>query len=283
MDEVATHNKPGDLWVVIKGMVYDLSTFYLQHPGGKNIVLQSAGKDVSQIFDPFHPGDIIQRTLDPALCLGPVDQTTVKPKHVAGHNDEEEEEDDDDDDVLTTKKKKKWMKPQLGQMLNVYDFEEVAKHTMTKQGWSYYSSGADDEITLRENHIAFQRIWLRPRVLVNVRTVNMTTSLLGYFSSLPLYITATALGKLAHDDGELAIVRAAATKNIIYMLPTLSSYTLSEMLHVRQPNQIQFGQLYVNSDRAKTKAYIEELEQGRYTFFIFYFLFFVDRHSRCRL
>ena len=89
MDEVATHNKPGDLWVVIKGMVYDLSTFYLQHPGGKNIVLQSAGKDVSQIFDPFHPGDIIQRTLDPALCLGPVDQTTVKPKHVAGHNDEQ--------------------------------------------------------------------------------------------------------------------------------------------------------------------------------------------------
>jgi L-lactate dehydrogenase (cytochrome) len=45
----------------------------------------------------------------------------------------------------------------------------VARKTMAKQAWDYYSSGADDEITLRENHGAFQRIWFRPRVLVCLR------------------------------------------------------------------------------------------------------------------
>jgi L-lactate dehydrogenase (cytochrome) len=259
MNEVARHNKPGDLWVVIKGMVYDLSKFYKLHPGGKSVVLQVAGMDATQQFEPFHPGDIISRMLEPELCLGKVDPATIKPIHVAGP---QHEKDGDEDESKSKSKSKKWKKPQLRQMLNVFDFESVAKRTMSKQGWNYYSSGADDEITLRENHVAFQRIWLRPRVLVNVRNVDVTTQLLGYRSNLPLYITATALGKLAHPEGELAIVHAAHQKNLIYMLPTLSSYTLAEMHAERGENQILFGQLYVNSDREKTKQYIQELEEG---------------------
>ena len=86
MDEVSQHSKPGDLWVVIKGKVYDLSHFYKQHPGGKSIILQSAGKDCTVQFEPFHPSNIIERTLDPNLCLGRVDPTTVKPQQIAGSN-----------------------------------------------------------------------------------------------------------------------------------------------------------------------------------------------------
>ena len=44
---------------------------------------------------------------------------------------------------------------------------------MTEEGWGYYSSGADDEITLRENHATFQRIWFKPRVMVNVKDVDI--------------------------------------------------------------------------------------------------------------
>lgn len=43
-------------------------------------------------------------------------------------------------------------------MINIYDFEGVARKVMTKEAWDYYSSGADDEVTLRENHAAFQRV-----------------------------------------------------------------------------------------------------------------------------
>ena len=57
-------------------------------------------------------------------------------------------------------------KPPLSQVLNLFEFEAVARKCMSQQGWVYYSSGSDDEITLRENHSAFHRLWLRPRILV---------------------------------------------------------------------------------------------------------------------
>jgi L-lactate dehydrogenase (cytochrome) len=108
-------------------------------------------------------------------------------------------------------------------MINTFDFEQVAKHVMKPDAWDYYSSGADDEITLRENHSAFQRIWLRPRVLVDVSSVSMQSTMLGHPCSFPLYITATALAKLAHPDGEVALTRAAFAEGVIQMCPTLVS------------------------------------------------------------
>jgi L-lactate dehydrogenase (cytochrome) len=110
--------------------------------------------------------------------------------------------------------------------------------------------------------MAFQRITMRPRILVNVREIDLATTLLGVPSSLPLYFTATALGKLAHQDGELAIVRAAKKAGVAYMLPTLSSYTLEEMLSARAPEQQLFAQLYVNPERSRTQEYIEKLESA---------------------
>jgi len=131
---------------------------------------------------------------------------------------------------------------------------------MEPQAWGYYSSGGDDEITLRDNHLAFQRITMRPRILINVRDIDMSTKILGVDSSLPLYFTATALAKLAHSEGEVAIVKAAAKAGVPYMLPTLSSYTLDEMLAARIQGQSLFSQLYVNPERSRSQEYLQKLE-----------------------
>lgn len=88
--------------------------------------------------------------------------------------------------------------PPLDSLFNLFDFEEVAKRQMKPLGWGYYSSGANDEITLRENHAAFHRIFMRPRVLVNVAKVDTTTNILGNPSSFPVFISATAMGKVHH-------------------------------------------------------------------------------------
>ena len=266
MQEVEQHNTPDDCWVVINGKVYDLSTFHEGHPGGSEIITGNAGKDVTNLFNPVHPKDIVQRLLSPEACLGVVDEDTVDPeKHVVAGEQKSPPRSTKQaaaPDTAEVQQDKEWQKPPIETMLNSFDFESVAAHTMTEEGWGYYSSGADDEITLRENHSAFQRIWFKPRVLVNVKNIEMTTSILGVTSSLPLYFSATALGKLADDDGELAISRAAAKSDVVYMLPTLSSYTLDEMLGVCQPGQVQFGQLYVNAKRERTKEYVQRLEAG---------------------
>ena len=59
---------------------------------------------------------------------------------------------------------------------------------MGEKAWAYYSSAADDEITVRENHAAYHRIWFRPRVLRNVTEVDFSTKILGHKTSMPIYI-----------------------------------------------------------------------------------------------
>merc|ERR1712070_781941 len=129
-------------------------------------------------------------------------------------------------------------------------------------GWGYYSSGGDDEITLRDNNAAFQRIVMRPRIVKNVGSIDMTTDVLGVLSSLPVYFTATALAKLADPEGEPAIVRAAKKSGVVYMLPTLSSCSLDEMLKAREPGQVVWSQLYVNPERSRSEAYLRKLEDA---------------------
>lgn len=54
-DEIAAHNTEGDNWMVIRGVVYDVTKFAQYHPGGADILTKFAGKDVSELYDAFHP------------------------------------------------------------------------------------------------------------------------------------------------------------------------------------------------------------------------------------
>jgi cytochrome b involved in lipid metabolism len=49
LEEIAEHNKPGDLWLLIHNKVYDVSTF--KHPGGNEILLQNAAMDATTQFE----------------------------------------------------------------------------------------------------------------------------------------------------------------------------------------------------------------------------------------
>lgn len=78
---------------------------------------------------------------------------------------------------------------------------------------------------------------------------------------MPIYITATALGKLGHADGELNLTRAAAEHSIIQMIPTLASCSFDEIVDAAVPEQTQWLQLYVNKDREITKKIVQKAEQ----------------------
>jgi L-lactate dehydrogenase (cytochrome) len=114
---------------------------------------------------------------------------------------------------------------------------------------------------MRENHSAFHKIWFRPRILIDVETVDFTTTMLGTKVSIPFYVTATALGKLGHPEGEVVLTKAAHKHNVIQMIPTLASCAFDEILDARQGDQVQWLQLYVNRDRAITKRIIEHAEK----------------------
>lgn len=255
MADVAKHSTKDDCWVVIHGKVYDLTAFARVHPGGPKLIHDCAGKDGTLQFATIHPKDLADKILKPSYNKGLVDPTTMTTEHIAKAPPKPAK-------VEASGESTQWRKPPLGAMLNTFDFESVARRVMEPQGWGYYSSGGDDEITLRDNHLAFQRVVMRPRILVNVKNVDTRTHVLGVPSALPLYFTATALGGLAHPDAETAIVRAAGKAGLVYMLPTLSTSTLDEMLAARVPGQVVFSQLYVNPERSRTEDYVRSLREA---------------------
>ncbi|KAI0459282.1 FMN-dependent dehydrogenase-domain-containing protein [Xylaria acuta] len=246
--EVAKHDSKESCWVVIHGKAYDVTEFLPEHPGGMKIILKYAGKDATEEFDPIHPPDTLDKYLDKSKHLGPVDMNTVA----------RVEEVEDPDEAARQQRIKE--KPLLSQCYNLMDFESVAKNVMKKTAWGYYSSAADDEITLRENHEAFHRIWFRPKVLVDVRNVDFSTTMLGTKVDMPFYVTATALGKLGHPEGEVVLTRAAHRHNVVQMIPTLASCSFDEIVDARRGDQAQWLQLYVNADRAITERIVRHAE-----------------------
>ncbi len=120
--------------------------------------------------------------------------------------------------------------------------------------------GTPETQTLRENHEAFHRIWFRPRVLVDVKSVDFSTTRLGTRVSMPFYVTATALGKLGHPEGEVVLTRAAHRHGVVQMIPTLASCSFDEIVDARRGDQVQWLQLYVNADRAITERIVRHAE-----------------------
>lgn len=257
--EVRKHNAPDDCWVVINGYVYDLTDFIPSHPGGPAIIRSNAGKDVTAIFEPLHAPDVIEKYIAPSKRLGPLQgempDNLVCPPFAPGESAED----------VATKQQLRAQLPHLDSITNVYDFENLASQILSNQAWAYYSSGSDDEVTLRENHSAYHRIFFKPRILVDVREIDTSTEMLGSHVDVPFYVSATALCKLGNPkEGEKDIARGCGNgpKKVPQMISTLASCSLDEILEAAPTKeQIQWFQLYVNSDRKITDDLIANVEK----------------------
>ncbi|KAI9818685.1 MAG: hypothetical protein M1832_004160 [Thelocarpon impressellum] len=266
-EEISKHNSRESCWVIVHGKAYDVTEFLPEHPGGPKIILKYAGKDATDEFEPIHPPDTMDKYLDKSKHLGDVDMSTIR---------EEQKDLDPDEEARQDRIARK---PMLEQCYNLMDFEAVARRTLKKQAWAYYSSGADDEIvrlnqssccmtgeansgqTMRENHSAYHKIWFRPRVLMDVEKIDLSTTMLGTKVAIPFYVTATALGKLGGSEGEVLLTRGAKKHNVVQMIPTLASCSFDEIVDAREGDQVQWLQLYVNKDREVTKRIVQRAEE----------------------
>ena len=141
--------------------------------------------------------------------------------------------------------------------LNLADIEAAARGRLTALAYEYYVGGANDEVTVRENRSAFERLALRYHVLVDVTHRSTKTTVLGAPVDLPVLVAPTAFQRLACDEGEIATARAAASAGTIMILSTASTCTIEDVAAV---GGRQWFQLYVYSDRGLTKALVERAE-----------------------
>ena len=61
MEQIAEHNKPDDLWIVIDGKVFDVSKWAIYHPGGHLCLENVAGADATDAFENYHPACVRAR------------------------------------------------------------------------------------------------------------------------------------------------------------------------------------------------------------------------------
>lgn len=140
--------------------------------------------------------------------------------------------------------------------INLFEYEQRAKGHLSQMAFDYYSSGAWDEITLRDNRAAFERIKLLPRMLVDVSKRDLSVTILGETLQLPILIAPMAFQCLAHLDGEVATARAAALTGTGMILSTMSTKSIEEVATVDNDSSHWF-QLYIHKDKGLTRALVE--------------------------
>jgi 4-hydroxymandelate oxidase len=142
--------------------------------------------------------------------------------------------------------------------VNVFDFETIAREKLSREAYDYYAGGAHDEVSVRGNRAAYDRLSIAYRVLVDVSRRDMATSILGQPVAMPMLVAPTAFHRMATPEGEVATARAAGAAGTAMILSTLSTSTVESVV-AAATGPIWF-QLYVYRDRQATEGLVRRAE-----------------------
>jgi 4-hydroxymandelate oxidase len=144
-------------------------------------------------------------------------------------------------------------------VLTLADYEPLAKRRMSHMAYEYVAAGGGDEITVRENHLAFDRIRLQPRILQDVSRLDLTLTLFNQPLEHPILLAPTAYHRIVHSEGELATVRGAADARAILVASSFATTSIEDMGRASAGAGLWF-QLYVNRDRGFTRDLVQRAE-----------------------
>jgi 4-hydroxymandelate oxidase len=142
--------------------------------------------------------------------------------------------------------------------VTIADYEALARERLEPAAWDYYAGGAGDEVTLRANRAAYERLWLRPRVLVELSACDTGTTVLGTPVRLPLLVAPVAYQRMAHPEGECAMARGAGAAGTLMIASTLATASLEEIA-AAATGPLWF-QLYVYKDRSTSAGLVRRAE-----------------------
>jgi isopentenyl diphosphate isomerase/L-lactate dehydrogenase-like FMN-dependent dehydrogenase len=148
----------------------------------------------------------------------------------------------------------------LDQVLNVMDFEALARAALPPAHFAYIATGVDDDRTVVVNHEAFGLVEIRSRRFVDVSNVDMSVRMFGVTYPVPFYLSAVSSQRAFHPEGELATARAAASRSMLMMLSTAASTSVEDVARSRGGPVWQ--QLYATDDWNVTKAIVQRAERA---------------------
>ena len=147
------------------------------------------------------------------------------------------------------------------------DYREAARRKLPRFLFDYIDGGAYAEHTLRANSSDLASISLRQRILRNVDSLSLKTTLFGKEQSLPIILSPVGLTGMYARRGEVQAAKAAATKGIPFCLSTVSVCSIEEVAS-QSPQSIWF-QLYVLKDRGFMRNALERAQAAGVTTLVF--------------
>jgi len=139
----------------------------------------------------------------------------------------------------------------------VSDYARYSRQRLNENAWTFLSAGAADEITLRDNRVAFDRLRLRSRVLSDVRGGNTRCQLWGTTYAHPIALAPVGYQRLFHLDGETASALAANLLGAPFIVSTLASIRLEALT---ASNATLWFQLYLQKHREDSLALVRRAE-----------------------
>src|SRR3954465_3538645 len=150
----------------------------------------------------------------------------------------------------------------LSYAVSIEDLRQIARRRLPRAIFDFFDGGAEDEVTLRENRAAFERVRLLPKVLVNVAQVDMTTDLFGVKSTLPLAIAPTGGISAGRAGAELILARAAKAFGVPFTMATPSAFSI-ERVAEEVGGRLWF-QLYCVRDHAFRQSLVSRAKSAGY-------------------
>lgn len=143
---------------------------------------------------------------------------------------------------------------------SISDLRKIAKENLNEDAYQYLESGSDDDLTKKINESDFQKIKIRARRLVDVRSVDLSINFLNKERPLPFFMAPIGFQKVFHDDGEIASASAAAEREIPFALSTVSNYSISDL--AKETSAELWFQLYPTSNPDLAKKLLVKAEQA---------------------
>jgi L-lactate dehydrogenase (cytochrome)/glycolate oxidase len=152
-------------------------------------------------------------------------------------------------------------KRRLSRALTIYDLRVIAKRRTPKAPFDYTDGGADSESSLLRARTAFENLEFSPRVLRDVKDIDLTVNMLGKTSSMPIGIAPTGFTRMMQTEGEYAGACAARDAGIPYTLSTMGTRSIEDVARVA-PDGRNWFQLYMWKDRDRSMALVERAKKA---------------------
>jgi L-lactate dehydrogenase (cytochrome) len=145
---------------------------------------------------------------------------------------------------------------------NIADFRSLAKARLPWPVFDYIDGAADDEATRARNTAAYGSADLVPNVLAGVEDIDMSCTIMGRKSALPLILSPTALQRVFHWQGERGVVRAAEKFGLWCGISSLATVSIEEVgAMISSPKMFQ---LYVHKDEGLNRNMVERCKAAKF-------------------